>query len=256
MTRTLILRALAGVVLLTACDKTAVQELGGPEAGSRIKFFNFGVNAPSVNFYANTTKMTAVLSTTGTEGTNGVGYGGVAAGGFYSSIAPGQYSLQGKISTDTDKDLTIANVSATLADGKIYSFYMSGFYNTTSKSVDGFVVEDAMPADIDFSVAYVRFVHAISNANPLTMYATNTTTAAEVPVGATVAYKAGGAFTPLPAGSYNLATRYAGVSTNAIARTGVAFAAGRVYTIAARGDITITSTTAANRPFLDFTSNR
>jgi hypothetical protein len=39
-------------------------------------------------------------------------------------------------------------------------------------------------------------------------------------------------------------------------RTGVTLAGGRIYTVGARGDITITSTTATNRPFLDNTTNR
>ena len=243
-------------VLLTACDKDAVQEIGGPVPGSYIKFFNFGVNAPSVNFYANDEKITAIQSTTGTESTLGVAYGAVGASGFYSAVDPGQYTLTGRISATTDKDLTISTVTATLEDGKRYSFYMSGFYNTTTKTVEGFVVEDAYPAEIDYSTAYVRFVNAISNANPMTMYVKNTTTQAEVAVGGVAAYKSAGAFTAVPPGVYDLSTRYAGQTTNAIARTGVSFSAGRVYTITARGDITVTSTTATNRPFLDNTTNR
>jgi hypothetical protein len=90
----------------------------------------------------------------------------------------------------------------------------------------------------------------------MTLYAKNQVSGTEVAVGAAAAYKSAGAFTALPGGVYDLAARYAGASTNAIARTGVSFAAGRVYTIGARGDITITSTTSAIRPFLDFTTNR
>jgi hypothetical protein len=122
--------------------------------------------------------------------------------------------------------------------------------------VDAFIVADDVPEQFDFSVAYVRFVHAISNANPLTLYAKNTTTTNEVAVGAELAYKSAGAFTALPPGVYDLGARYAGVSTNAFGRTGVSFLAGRVYTIGARGDITVVSTTATNRPFLDNTANR
>ena len=154
--------------------------------------------------------------------------------------------------------LTIIAMSnaVNITDGKSYSFYMSGFYNTTSKSVEAFVVEDAYPPDIDWTVAIVRFVNAISNANPMTLYAKSSTTGTEVAVGGSIAYKAAGAFVTLPGGSYDLSTRYAGSSTNAITRTAVSFSAGRVYTISARGDITITSTTATNRPFLDNTANR
>jgi len=260
MNRRASIAALLCAAVLSACDafdKNAVQEIAGPvPAGARIKFFNFGVNAPGVNFYANDRKMTAISSGSGQESNIGVAYGGVGAGGFYTAIAPGQYTLAGKIAAATDKDLAISNLPATLEEGKSYSFYQSGFYNTTTKTVDAFIVEDAFVPQIDFSVAYVRFVHAISNASPMTLYAKNTSTTDSVIVGGAVAYKSAGAFTVVPPGFYDLGTRYAGVSTNAISRTGVSFLAGRVYTIGARGDITVTSTTATNRPFLDNTANR
>ncbi len=248
--------ALLAAVVVASCDKNAVQDITGPIDSARIKFFNFGVGAPGVNFYANTTKMTAISSTTGSESTNGVTYGSVGSGGFYAAIAPGQYAFTGKIAATVDKDLAVATINGTIADGKSYSLYLSGFYSTANKSVEGFIVEDAYPATIDFNVAVVRFVNAISNANPMTLYAKSSTTGTETAIGGAVAYKAGGAFVSIPGGSYDLSTRYSGSSTNAITRTAVSFSAGRVYTIGARGDITITSTTATNRPFLDNTANR
>jgi hypothetical protein len=267
-----ILMLLVGAALSTACEENAVQVITEPSpGGAQVKFFNFGVGAPGVNFYANDTKITAVsttacailtdanrdlCTTAGNESTTGVNYGGVGSGGYYSAVVPGQYTLAGRIAAATDKDLAISNLAATLEDGKRYSFYQSGFYNTAAKTVEAFVVEDPLPPQFDYSVAYVRFVHAISNANAMTLYARNTTTAEELPVGGAVSYKGAGAFTALPPGTYDLGARYAGSATNAISRTAVAFAAGRVYTIGARGDITITSTTAANRPFLDNTANR
>ena len=256
MTRHRAFVALLSAALLTSCEEDAVQIIGGPVAESRIKFFNFGVNAPSVNFYANDDKVTAILSASGTEATTGVAYGAVGGGGFYSALDPGQYTFAGKISATVDKDLAISTVNATLESGKNYSFYMSGFYNTTTKTVEGFVVEDPFPAEINFGQATVRLVNAISNANPMQLFAKNTVTGAEVQVGGAVAYKSAGAFVDLPGASYDLFTRYAGSTTNVITRTGVSFSAGRVYTISARGDITVTSTTATNRPFLDNTANR
>ena len=242
--------------VLSSCGTKTVQDITGPFPSARIKFFNFGVNAPGVNFYANTTKMTAISSTTGSENVLGTAYGNPGSGGFYSAIAPGQYALAGTIAAATDKDLAIANVNATIADGKSYSFYMSGFYDPAAKTVDGFVVEDPLAAAIDYSVANVRFVHTISNANPLTLYAKSTTTGVEVALGNSVSYKGAGAFTPLANDVYDLSARYAGSAANAISRLGVSFLAGRVYTIGALGDITIASTTAANRPRLDNTANR
>lgn len=263
---------------LASCDyeKNAVQDIVGALPGASVRFFNFGVNAPGVNFYANDTKMTAIsvgtctavppatpseaCNTIGAESANGVGYGGVGAGGFYSGIAPGQYTLSGKIAAVVDKDLAISNLAATIADGKYYSFYQSGVYNATTKTVDAFIVEDPFPAEVDWSASHVRFVHAISNANPMTLYARHQVTGVEYVVGAEVAYKAAGAFTPLPQGVYDLSTRYAGTTTNALTRTAISFVAGTVYSITARGDITVaptpTSCVAANRTCLDFTQHR
>lgn len=242
----------------TACDyeKIAVQDITGPLPSSQIKFFNFGLNAPAVNFYANDTKMTAIFTALGAESTVGVGYGGAGAGGRYTGIEAGQYTLSGRISAATDKDLAISSLSATIGAGKSYSFYQSGLYNTTTKTVDAFIVEDAFPAEIDWSGAHVRFVNAIYNANPMTLYLVNRATGEEVAIGGPVAYKAGSAFVRVPNAVYDLRTRYAGSTTNVISRLNEGLLAGRVYTITARGDITVTSTTAVNRPFLDITENR
>lgn len=264
---------LVGAALLSSCGDSALRDITGPVAPAAIKFFNFGVGAPGVNFYANTTKMTAIGSagcstpplseactTTGVEATTGVAYGGVGAGGFYTGLEPGQYTLTGKIAAaGADKDRAISTVSATVVNGKFYSYYMSGIYDATAKTVDAFVVEDPFVPPTDFTVATVRFVNAISNANPMTLYGKATTTAPEIAIGGEVAYKGAGAFTTVPAGVYDLSTRYAGTTTSALTRPAVSFAAGRVYTITARGDITVAPSTAcgaANRTCLDNTTNR
>lgn len=255
MNRYLSIAGLLTAALLSACEKNAVQEIAGPAPSSRILFFNFGVGAPAVNFYANDAKMTATLSTTGSEATTGVNFGGVGAGGAYTGIAPGTYTLAGKISAATDKDLAISNLSTTIADGKFYSYYLSGPYNTTSKTVDSFIVEDPIP-ELDFTKAYVRFVNAISNSSPMVLKITNSATdpPTVTAIGGPVAYKSAGAYVAVPEGNYTIATQLPGSSANAIVRTtAVAFSNGRVYTIAARGTMAATGTAA---PFLDNTANR
>jgi hypothetical protein len=82
---------------------------------------------------------------------------------------------------------------------------------------------------------------------------TNTETSATVVVGDAVSYKTAGAFVAVPEGVYNLGTRVAGSSTNAISRSNITFNGGRVYTITARGTMGATGTPA---PFLDNTTNR
>jgi hypothetical protein len=106
----------------------------------------------------------------------------------------------------------------------------------------------------DYSVAVVRFVNAISNSQPMTLYAKNQTSGVETAIGPAIGYKSAGAFVGLPTGTYDLSTRVAGSSTNVILREGVGFAAGRVYTITAYGDITATKGSAV--PALDNTTNR
>ena len=243
---------------LTACnyDKNAVQDITGPLPASRVMFFNFGLNAPAVNFYADNTKMTAVLSTSGAEAATGVAYGGVGAGGLYTGIAPGTHTFAGKIAATEDKDLAVSTLATSVGEGKNYSYYQSGVYDAAAKKVDAFMVEDPFPPEIDYSKAIVRFVNAIYNSSPMTLYAKDRATGVETAVGAAVAYKTAGAFTGLPNGVYDLSVRAAGSSTNLITRASVSFVQGNVYTIGARGDMTVTSSTAVNRPFLDNTVNR
>ena len=250
------LTCLAGLfaTLLTACVNTdsAVQQITAPASGARIKFFNFSVNSPGVNFYANDSKMTAISSATGVESTTGIVYTGVGSGGLYTSIAPGQYTLSGRIAAATDKDLPIASLSATLADGKAYSYYLSGVYNTTTKATDAFVTEDPIPS-VSYTEANVRFVNAVYNSSPMILYAKNTVSGVETAIGAATAYKGATAFVPVAGAAYNLALRTAGSTTDLVTRTNVSFSAGRVYTITVRGDMVTTVT--ANKPFLDNTAN-
>ncbi len=247
--------------LFAACDKNSIQQLPLEPGllGSRIKFFNFGVSAPQVNFYADQTKMTAVQSGTGVEANTGVAYGAVGNGGAYTQIAPGSHTLTGRIAAATDKDLPIATVNTTIEDGKYYSFYMTGFYSTATKTSDAFVIEDPVTPPTDYSVAYVRFVNTISNAtSPVILYAqyaTDDTTRFDT-LTAGVAYKGVTTFVTLPVGVYNLHGRYTDSTATRFRRDAVSFLGGRLYTVGARGDITITSTTATNRPFFDVTANR
>ena len=251
--------ALMGIVAFAACDKNAVQDITGVVPEAKVRFFNFALGAPSVNFFANDAKVTAVLSAVGTESPAGVAYGAVGAGGLYTGVTPGSYQLASKISDTTIKNVTVAKATQTIVAGKAYSFFMSGPYDAATRTSDSFVVEDPYPDTFDYTKAYVRFVNAIYNSTPLTLYGVNTSIpgSTETAIGGAVAYKAAGAFVALPCGSYDLNARLTGSAVNTIPRAAVSFVCGRVYTIGARGDITILSTsTAATRPALDNTANR
>jgi hypothetical protein len=257
------------VTALTACEKNAVQPIDDPDAGNgaNVKFFNFSVGSPSVNFYVNDKKVTAVSATacylltdtnrdaclsTGLESTAGIAYGSAGNGpnAYYADVTPGSANIAGKISATTDKNLAIANVQTTIQAGKFYSYYLSGTYDAATKMSDAFIVEDVLP-QIDFTQAYVRFVNASSTTAPMTLFVKNRTTLEEIAVGGEVAYKSAGTFVPVTPGSYDLSTRTAGSATNVFTRAQISFSAGRVYTVTARGN-TASSTTM----FLDNTANR
>jgi hypothetical protein len=263
--------ALVAAVVAAACgERNAAQHISAPTAGSAVKFFNFGVNAPAVNFYADTQKISAVSTavcnngvngrttdtlclTTGREATSGTGYGANASTtGVYYSVAPGSYTLSGRITATTDNGVAISNTSATLENGKFYSYYLSGIYNTSTKTVEGFVVEDPLPALGDTNV-YVRFVNAISNSQAMTLHLKNAS-GADSTIGSAVGYKSASVFVRVTPGTYDLSTYVAGSSTAAITRTGVAFNAGRVYTVTAYGDMS--AATGTTKPALDNTLNR
>ncbi len=242
---------------LAGCSKIDINSISeAPLGGARIKFANFAVNAPSVNFYDGTAKVTAVGPASGAESPTGTAYGRFGAAALYVDITPGQHALAGKISptATADPGLAISTVTANLETGKFYTYYMGGIYNATSKTADGFVVEDPLPTTFDWTMAYVRFVNASGNSQPMTLYVKDQVSGAETPIGAAVAYKSAGGFAAIPATTYDLFARVG--TTSAITRTSQAFSAGRYYTITAYGDMTVTGSTAANRPQLDNTANR
>jgi hypothetical protein len=257
MNRYASIAALLCVSVLASCGQDALQTITAPPiTNSRVRFYNFGVNDPGVNFYSDSSKMTSITNTAGIDSSLGTRYGEIApSNGDYTEITPAAHTLSARLAADVTHPI-IASVATTIVDGHFYTFYTSGFYNTTTKAVDAFVVEDPFVIPADTSTVSVRFVNAISNSSPMILYAKNEATLVETAIGAAVAYQSAGAFTTLPSGVYDLNTRLAGSSTNLITRTAVSFIGGHVYTISARGDMTVISSTATNRPILDNTANR
>lgn len=271
MTRHKCLALLLGATAVTACGDKTIQTIAAPvtaTSGALVKFFNFSVGAPGVNFYENATKVTAVATTacvapndtttvcttTGSEATSGTTYSNAANAGLYALLAAGSDTLRGKIiSTTATNGVNVSNTTTTLVAGSYYSYFLSGIYNGATNASDAFIIVDTLPT-LSFNSAYVRFVNAISNSQPMTLYAKNDSSLVETSVGAITAYQGEGGFVAVPQAIYDLNTRTAGSSTNLITKTQVSFLAGHVYTITARGDMTAGSGT--NKPALDNTANR
>jgi hypothetical protein len=264
------LTAMLLLTLMFSCKKDRLQVIDEPldlSPVAQVKYYNFAVSGPAVNFFANNTKVGALSSATGSESTTGVTYGSVVPSSSYSIITPGTYTFKSQLSgTNADPNRVISSVQATVEAGKAYTLFTAGTYNATAKTTEAFVLEDKIPA-VDYTTAYVRFVNTTPNGTGAqNLYAKNTVTGAEVPIAVStngIAYKGASEFVKVPIGIYELITRYAATpTTNLIIRNGttngtVAFVGGRVYTIASRGDITLSQTgTSTNRPLLDNTPNR
>ncbi|HYD51284.1 MAG TPA: DUF4397 domain-containing protein [Gemmatimonadaceae bacterium] len=267
--------ALAAFVALAACEENAVQDIAGPTSPAGIRFQNFGINAPQVHLYSGAEKVTANSSTScqaaanpprtatdslchtlGIEASAGIAYGSVAAGNRYVGIEPGQHTFDARIMTATDKGTTIASVPVTVQAGKLYSYYVSGLYNTTTKKADGFVVEDVFPR-FDYDAAHVRFVNASFNAPAFAMSLIDIATGQVIPLGSTaIGYKGASEFVRVPAAGYRVVVRLPGTTTDAVVASNIGLERGVVYTISLRGDLTVTSATAANRPILEVWTNR
>lgn len=242
-----------------SCEKNTIQKIDSAPKGAFVRFYNFALSGPSVNFYIDDAKISANSSATGIEATTGVNYGGIfPANNSYVSIEnTGDVSFKTIVpSTATaNPNVTIVSVNTSIEPDKYYSFFTSGVYNATTKTTSGFVVEDILPA-VDTSMAYVRFVNTFpNNLNGFSLKAVNTNTLEEFVITAPISFQGSSAFLKVPGAVYNLIATSSNVPMSyTITRKDVSLSKGFVYTIASKGDPTVT--TGANLPSLDLTRNR
>lgn len=247
-------------MLIYACDKTDIQTIDGSVKATGIKFFNFAVGSPVVNYYANDVKVSSAVSTTGAEsGTVGLTYGAAyPANNAYATIDPGTYDFKATrpSTAAADPNLVINKLTTSLAANKNYSLYMCGFYDATAKTTDAFLLEDVLPA-LDTGFAYVRFVNVSPNANPVDFYLKlKEAPGTEISIAKNIAFKAGSAFVKVPQSVYNLIVRNANSMDDVVIREDLSVTKSNLYTFSLRGDITIGGTSDAKRRFIDSTPNR
>lgn len=96
-------------------------------------------------------------------------------------------------------------------------------------SIEALLVVDDLTAPAS-GKAHVRFIHLSPDAPAVDVTLTNGTI-----VFGNTSFKSGTAFAPLDAGTYNLQARVAGTSTVALEIPNVTLAAGKIYTVFARG---------------------
>ena len=260
--------AMSLLMMLSSCEKNAVEDITKPYSGAQFKFYNFAINAPSVNFYANNVKTAGTSSVTGLEAAAGTGYGGVTPVRGYSLTPEGTGVVFKAITSSTmvsvpatgqGPSIEIASATADVKNGKNYSFYTSGIYDYTTKKADAFIIEDVLPAP-DTSIAYIRLVNPGHNTSTLSLELTQTFTNV-VPGGPPlvivttpitgIAYKTASVYTAVKQGAYSLRLIDA-ASGKVVTRAATVFLKDRLYTFTLRGNL-ITGVPAA---FLDFTENR
>lgn len=257
------------LMAMFGCEKNTVGNVD-TEAyeGANFKFYNFALSSPTVNGYANNIKFAGILSTTGIENAAGVVGGGVAPARGYALVPQGTNIIFKAVTPSTmpvtaasgfGPNLTVAEVTATVKNGKNYSFYVCGLFNKTTQKADGFVIEDTLPQP-DTAASYIRLVNPGHNTSTLSLEITRTQTIDGVVVVDTsipitgVAYKTASDFVKVPSGAYTLKLIDL-VSGKTLTRTATGFGKNRVYTFTLRGDM-VSGVVSSPTVFLDFTENR
>jgi hypothetical protein len=263
---TIPLLVLGLMIMIAACKKNAVVDITTPYSGGQFKYYNFAINAPTVNFYANSSKTAATASASGLEAAAGTLYGGVTPTRGYALAPVGtgvvfkaitSSTMPVVVATGQGPSIEIASVTQDVVEGKNYSFYTSGIYDYATKKSDAFIIEDNLPAP-DTSISYIRLVNPGHNTSTLSLELTQTINV----VGGTpivtvttpitgIAYKTASAYIPVKQGSYTLRLIDA-ASGKVVSRTATSFFKERLYTFTLRGNLI----TGSPAPFLDFTENR
>ncbi len=128
--------------------------------------------------------------------------------------------------------VNVANTSTTAIEGnipvqanKVYSV----FAVNEVANIEPLILEDDLTSPAAGN-AHVRFVHLSPDAPAVDITLTDGTV-----VFGNYAFKGASAFTPLAAGTYDLQVRLQGTSTVVLDLPGVAVAAGKIYTVFAKG---------------------
>lgn len=233
---------LAAGFLLGACEKNAIEEHYEPSnTGAHIKMIHAAQEAPMVNMYLGSNKLTALAPVvTAAKDTivTGLSYAGTAVfptSFGYANVPAGSYNVQINDTTSARGAVQpVSNTSATLNDRAFYTAFLIG---KADPGFETFVVEDKLPVG-NYTKAYVRFVNVMADAPAFDVKAINKATEntpAPVQVATSVPYKASTAYVELEPGTYDFPIYVAGAEKAYTTMTGVAPVAGRVYTFYTRG---------------------
>lgn len=199
---------LASITLsISSCKKDDVLDII-PET-SNILVTHASPNAPGVDLLVDGTKVnSAALNFPSNTG--------------YLNVSSGTRNIKVNV---TGTSTTVINADLALVKDQNYSVFA---VDSVSK-ISAVVLTDDLTAPAS-GKAHVRFVHLSPNAPAVDVAVTGGGV-----VFGNKSFKESTAFTPLDAGTYNLEVRVAGTSTVALPLPGITLAAGKIYTVFAKG---------------------
>jgi len=218
------LKALLALVLLAttmiACDDDDNDTPPSAPSQGNVKVIHASFNAPNVDVYVDDAKALT-----------DVPYKGASA---YLKVNAGSRALR---ITATGQTGTVLAANANIEANKSYSVFA---YDSVSK-IKFLVLEDNLAAPASGN-AHVRVVHLSPNA-PAVDIVNKANNQAVSPL-SNLSFGQASAFTPLPAGTYNLGVAPAGTTTIVLNLDGVVLEAGKIYTLYASGSLTGTGNEA------------
>lgn len=260
--------AVIAVVISSCGEKDIIINEYTREPGdeAQVRFYNFGINSPSVNFYADNVKITASQSLTGEMASTGVSFGATYPSIGYVEVPGGQnINLFSKTPTtlviptnnvnNYKQDTEVSNmVVPKLESKKQYSLFIAGYFDKNTHKAESFIISDELPPS-DTSKVFIRFVNSgVAEAGTLSVKISRmkgTEVLSEEIVDPALAFKSATEFKGFPYGTY----KFTIIPSNATNRTWertITLNRDRVHTIAIRGDLRNTSPA----PLLDNTQNR
>lgn len=193
---------------LTSCDNDSNANPVAPAPQARVMVVHASPDAPGVD-----------LLVDGTVAKSGLAFPSSTA---YLGVAAGTRNVKVNVAGTST---TVINANLALSAGANYSVFAS---DSVSK-IGALVLTDDLTAPAA-GQAHVRFVHLSPNAPAVDVAVTSGPV-----LFANKSFKGYSAFTPVTAGTYNLEARLAGTSTVVLPLPGITLAAGKIYTVFARG---------------------
>jgi hypothetical protein len=199
---------LVSALALSSCDNSATGNPFAPTLKARIMAVHASPNAPAVDLLVDN-----VVAGTG------LAFPGNTA---YLNVNAGTRNLKINV---TGTSTTVINADLPVAAGSSYTVFAA---DSVSKIAPVVLTDDlTAPAS---GKAHVRFVHLSPNAPAVDVAVTSGPV-----LFANKSFKGYSAFTPVDAGTYNLEVRLAGTSTVVLPLPGITLAAGKIYTVFAKG---------------------